>query len=162
MSAVALHHLMPDSATRRIASDILGPLDVAESDILQFPRGVLGFPDCRQFVLIASAYDGIFWLQSAEHSALTFVVADPFRFFPEYGVDVGSGLRSELQAADAADVAIFCIVTLSADGAAPPTMNLQGPLLVNARTRRAVQHVVPESSFGVRTAFTLPEGPRAA
>ena len=78
MTALAIS---PSAATpRRIASDILGPLEATEDGLLTFPRGVLGFPECRQFLLLASAHDGIYWLQSTEFSALTFVLADPFQW----------------------------------------------------------------------------------
>lgn len=145
-------------AERTIPSDILGPLVVGEDAVLTFPRGVLGFPECRRFVLLASAHDGLYWLQSAEFSALTFVVADPFRFVPEYAVDLGPGLRQALEATDAADVAIFAIVTLATTPDRAPTMNLQGPLLVNTRARRAMQQVIPESRWGVAEPFVLGAG----
>jgi flagellar assembly factor FliW len=47
-------------------------------------------------------------------------------------------------------VAVFAIVTLPSTPDDPWTANLQGPLIFNARTRRAVQHVIPDGAFGVR------------
>ncbi|MCU0623208.1 MAG: flagellar assembly protein FliW [Gemmatimonadaceae bacterium] len=155
MTALAI---APTSMPHLVHSDILGTLEATEENLLTLPRGVLGFPECRRFLLLASAHDGIYWLQSAEYRALTFVLADPFRHVPEYVVDLGPGLRHELQAEQASDVAIFAIVTLATTPDAAPTMNLQGPLLVNTRLRRGVQHVIAESSWGVATPFTLSAG----
>lgn len=156
MTALAVQPLPPMSTPRVIPSDILGPITATDDELVVFPRGVLGFPDCRRFVLLESAFDGIFWLQSADHSALTFVLADPFRFVPEYAVDVGAGLRAELRAVQPSDIAVFSIVTLAVDSAEAPTMNLQGPLLINLTQRLALQQVVSESRFGVAVPFTLP------
>lgn len=150
MSAVALQHVDPATAPLRVASEILGPLEATEAEVLVFPRGILGFPECRRFLLVGSPRDGFSWLQSVEHSTLTFVLADPFRFVPEYAVDVTPALTRELGATSPADVAVFTIVTLAPESDAPWTANLQGPLVVNVRARRGVQHVIPDSPFGVR------------
>lgn len=157
MTALAVR-TSPMPIERTVVSEILGPLAVTAETELHFPRGILGFPECRRFVLLASPHDGLYWLQSTEFSALTFVVADPFRFVPEYAVDLGPSVRHQLEADDATDVAIFAIVTLAAAPAEAPSMNLQGPLLVNLRRRRAVQQVIPESRWGVAVPFSLAAG----
>jgi flagellar assembly factor FliW len=115
---------------------------------------VLGFPECKRFVLTASGREGLYWLQSADHSALTFVVADPFRFFPDYAVDLAPNLVTELRANDPTDLAIFTIVTLPGNSD-EATANLQGPLVVHLGERRALQHVIPDSPFGVRHVLDL-------
>lgn len=150
MSALAVQHAVHVTEPLVVASDILGPIEATTDDVVEFTRGVLGFPDCRRFILVGSPRDGFCWMQSLEHSTLTFVLVDPFRVVPEYSVDISPALTRELRASAPADVAVFAIVTLPAAEGEPWTANLQGPLIVNARTRRAVQHVIPDGPFGVR------------
>jgi flagellar assembly factor FliW len=51
-------------------------------------------------------------------------------------------------------VALFAVVTLSADGAA--SANLRAPVLVDVRARRARQVVLPAEARGVAEPFALP------
>jgi flagellar assembly factor FliW len=138
-----------------VNSDMLGPLDVADDEVIEFAAGLFGFPECRAFVLVPAERDGLFWLQSADHSALVFLLVDPFVFFEGYSVDLTSIDRAELQAFDAADVAVLAIVTLPRSRAQQPTANLQGPLALNLRSRRGKQIALADSEFGLRRPIDL-------
>ena len=52
MTSAALAYSMPSTVT--IASDILGTISVEPGSLLTFPRGLLGYPECRSFVLLPS------------------------------------------------------------------------------------------------------------
>lgn len=145
----------PD-AIRPVLSNVLGTLEVREADVLEFAHGVLGFPDSRAFVLLPTGFGGIYWLQSVENSALTFVVADPFQFFPDFTVDIGPRLAELLKATEPSAVAVFCIVTLASGDDLLPTMNLQGPLLVNLAQRLGMQYVIADAPWGVAEPFAMP------
>jgi flagellar assembly factor FliW len=140
-----------------VASDLLGPLDARADLVLELPRGLFGFPECRRWVLADAGRDGLFWLQSAEHASLAFLLADPFVFIPEYTVDLGPAALAELRAASPTDVAVFAIVTLPGPLDPEPTVNLQGPIVLNLTSRRGVQIVVPDGPFGVRHPVMLRE-----
>jgi flagellar assembly factor FliW len=140
-----------------IQSDILGPLEVGPEDRIDFPQGLIGFPACHRFVLVRAERDGLFWLQSAEHGSLTFLLVDPFLFFPGYEVEVPPPDLAELGAGEEGDVAVLAIVTLPRGPGELPTANLQGPLVLNLRTRRAKQVALGEEGpFGVRSPFEIP------
>ena len=129
-----------------VASDLLGEVVVEEDELITFPTGLLGFPATRTFILIPSEREGMYWLQSAEHSPLAFVLVDPFLAFPGFAVDVSPADLSDLDAVTAADVAILAIVTLGSEC----TMNLQGPLAFNLGKKRGKQLAVANSEYGVR------------
>lgn len=137
-----------------ISSDLLGSLSVPSSEIFQL-QGVLGFPDCRSFVLLPAEREGLYWLQSAEHPELTFLLVDPFRFFDGYSVDLAPSELGELQVSDSSDVMLLAIVTLPKTRADMPTANLQGPLAMNLRARIGRQLVLAEGDWGVRAPFQL-------
>lgn len=136
-----------------IHSELLGTLRVEDDALIRFPVGLFGFPDCSHFVLLPAEREGLHWLQSAEHSALVFLLADPFLFFADYAVDLGAVERAELQIQDASDVAILAIVTLPRTRAEKPTANLQGPLAFNLRQRLAKQLAISEREWGMRRPF---------
>lgn len=138
-----------------VHSSLLGPLSVAPAELLEFPDGLYGFPECRQFVLVPAEKEGLYWLQSAEHSTLAFLLVDPFLHFDGYAVDIPPADLSGLAAEHPSDIVILAIVTLPRTRHERLTANLQGPLAVNLAQQRAKQLAVSESDFGVRCEFDI-------
>jgi flagellar assembly factor FliW len=138
-----------------VHSDLLGDLQIRTTDSLLFPSGMLGFPQCRQFALLRGERDGLFWLQSTEYSALTFLLIDPFTVDASYAFDVQPSQIAELGAANAADIGLLAVVTLPTSNGDEPTVNLQGPLVINFKSRRAKQLVSADEQFGVRCPVDL-------
>ena len=145
----------PVNAAIAISSQLLGSVTVPATAMFTFPTGLFGFPECRRFALVPAARDGLFWLQSAEHSALTFLLVDPFSHFPSYSVELGAQDRLELGVQDASDIAMLCIVTLPRTRDERPTANLQGPLAINVRNGLGRQVATEQEQYGVRCAFSL-------
>lgn len=138
-----------------VHSDILGPLTISEEEILRFPAGLYGLPDCRSFVLLPAEREGLYWLQSVEHGPLAFVLADPFLFFPGYSAELSAAELAELKADEASQVAILAIVTLPPSREEHPTANLQGPLALNLAAGIGKQLALQESELGVRHPLDL-------
>lgn len=152
MTSAALAYSMPSTTT--VASDLLGPLSVESSAVLTFPKGILGFPECREFVLLPSEREHVYWLQSVEYSSLAFLLVDPFVFFDGYTVDLAATeLARQPSAPD--EVTVLAIVTLPGSQAERPTANLQGPIVIDVRTAQGHQVVVQDSRYGIREAFDL-------
>lgn len=149
------------AATMKIESDLLGTLGAAPEELIHFDDGLFGFPECRSFVLVATEREGIYWLQSVEHSTLAFLLVDPFPRFEGYAVDLGAAERRELEVEAEGDVVVLAIVTLPQSRAERPTANLQGPLALNLRARRGLQLAIAESRWGTRAAFD-PTAPAVA
>jgi flagellar assembly factor FliW len=140
---------------RLVRSELLGLLDVSEHDLIEFPEGLLGFPECRSWALLLGTKHGTAWLQSVEHSALVFLLVDPFVFWDGYAADLSEGELHRIRAKDASEIAVFSIVTLPVPGSDVCTANLQGPVVVNLARRRGIQVVFGEGPFGVRAPIPL-------
>ena len=138
-----------------IRSAVFGDLDIRTADVLFFPKGMLGFPECRQFALLRGERDGLFWLQSMEYATLAFLLVDPFMVERDYSFDVPPSQLLELGASDLSDIGMLAVVTLPANRQDLPTVNLQGPIIINFRTRRAKQIVSTEGDFSVRRPVDL-------
>lgn len=145
----------PVATERTIDSDVLGPIRVPGDRLVRFPDGLLGFPEAREFALVASARDGAFWLQSTEHASLIFFLVDPFLHFPDYAVDLSDADAAALEARDQGDVAILSIVTLPAGPEQLPTANLQGPVAVNLAASLGRQVIVRNLDAGIRRTLPL-------
>jgi len=138
-----------------IRSGVFGDLDIRTEDVLFFPKGMLGFPECRRFALLRGEREGLFWLQSMEYATLAFLLVDPFVVERGYSFDVPPAQLLELGANDPSDIGLLAVVTLPANRSDMPTVNLQGPLIINFRTRRAKQLVSMEGDFSVRCPVDL-------
>jgi len=144
-----------ETAVTLVRSELLGDLRIQPNHSLVFPTGMLGFPECRRFALLRGERDGLFWLQSMEHSALTFLLVDPFTLDSGFAFDVPRSQTMELGAMSSADVGLLAVVTLPSGDGEQPTANLQGPIVINFGARRAKQIVSSDEKFGVRYEFPL-------
>jgi len=125
-----------------------GAIEVDDDRMITFGRGILGFPQYRAYVLIQPEADSTFyWLQSADAPDLAFVVTDPLLFVPDYAVPIREETRAELGVAEAADAQVLVIVNKVGETL---TANLQGPLVIHARTRQAAQVVISEKKYQTR------------
>ena len=131
-----------------IESTRFGKLSVDDARVIDFPKGLLGFPNHTRFALIQTGEENyFFWLQSVDEPNLAFVVTDPTIFFKEYEVPVREETWQELQLADEGDLQCFVICNKVGEWL---TGNLLGPLVVNAANRLAQQVVLTEKKWTTR------------
>ena len=131
--------------TRRVASRLFGPLDVALDECYTMPEGMLGFAGERRFVLLPAAANGVYWLQSVDDGTLIFVVIDPFQLLPGYEVEL-----PDLPAHGEEHTIVLTIVTLPRERGDACTTNLQAPLVFDLRDRSARQVVLPDPRYHTR------------
>ena len=148
-----------------IQSTRFGALLVDEERVINFPNGLLGFPDHKRFALIQTGEENyFFWLQSVDEPNLAFVVTDPAIFFKGYEVPLRDETRQDLRLDAAGDeeaagdrpgptavaetfLQVFVICNKVDDWL---TGNLLGPLVVNSQNRLAQQVVLTEKKWTTR------------
>jgi flagellar assembly factor FliW len=139
-----------------LQSEVLGAITVARQDVIDFPNGLYGFPDAHTFALLRTPREGIYWLQSADYSALAFLLVDPFMYFPGYyHIDLGDSELHRLGSRSPSDLLVLCIVTMPASPRGAYTANLQAPIVFNVKARHGFQSIRPEDGFGVREPFDV-------
>ncbi|HID77913.1 MAG TPA: hypothetical protein EYP56_18190, partial [Planctomycetaceae bacterium] len=81
-----------------------GPVVIRREDILHFPEGLLGFSDCRDWVILAdTCNDAVAWMQSVDRQEVALPVVSPRRFVPDYQIRVA---RKEIEPLQLDDVAL--------------------------------------------------------
>ena len=131
-----------------IQTSRFGQLDVDAGRLIAFDEGILGFPQQRRYALVQTGADsGFYWLQAVCTPALAFVVCDPRLFVTDYQVPVRLDELDGLHLSDPKDAQIFIIVNKIGDLL---TGNLQGPLVVNAASRKARQLVLSDKRYSTR------------
>lgn len=125
-----------------------GTVQIADDRVITFPRGLLGFPRATRYCLLEPGDDAaFFWLQSIDEPSLAFVVTDPSLFLGEYSVPIRPEQASELALDTLEDAQVFVIVNKVDQQL---TGNLQGPLVVNTKTRVGEQLVLAEKRWTTR------------
>jgi flagellar assembly factor FliW len=133
-----------------VESEILGHLTVPRDDCVTFPEGILGFPACQRFILVATSRPELYWLQSVDHGSLAFLLVDPFTVVEGFSVDLSETDLATLEPCEPGDIGVLAIVTLPGVPEDPATANLQGLLAVNFVRRLGRQVVISESNYDIR------------
>jgi flagellar assembly factor FliW len=132
----------------RVMTRRFGELEVADNEIITFPRGILGFEEVRQYVLLEGS--GPFgFLQAIDEPDLTFVVVDPRVIVPKYRIEVARHVVGEIGIEDVNEAVVLTIVTIPAEPR-NMTINLQAPLLVNSSNGQAKQVVLTDHGYDLR------------
>ena len=125
-----------------------GAVEIDEDRIINFSTGLLGFSSFRRFTLLQTDDEGVFfWLQSLDGPELAFVVTDPSLWVRDYEATIRREQMEELVLDSLDDAQVFVIVNKYDQTL---TTNLQGPLIVNVRSRSAMQLVLADKRWTTR------------
>ena len=135
----------------KIQTSRFGEIEINKEDIVEFPEGLLGFERARRFIVLNTQDGGPFrWLQSTEIPDLAFVVIEPLQFMFSYDLEISDSDVAFLGVKAAEDVLLYGIVTIP-ENPRDMTANLQGPLVINIKSRKARQIVSANSSHSLKT-----------
>jgi flagellar assembly factor FliW len=130
----------------RLAKTRFGDIEVDDSRAVNFPRGLIGFPEARRFVLLEPrGRVQIAWLQSLDVPELAFPVVDgatlgnSYPQPPPQELARGAGLG-------ATQLALLVIVA-SAGQHKNLVANLLAPLVVDLESRTGAQVVLDHRAF---------------
>jgi flagellar assembly factor FliW len=133
-----------------------GCMEVSRTHILNFPSGLLGFAQAKEFVLVEldnPKYRLFRILQCVSDQTLSFIVFPPNR-------DAGLIDNADIEAAASllgiplADLVVLLLVTIRrSEDRNALSVNLRAPVLVDASRFTGVQYVLPNDRYPVR--FTL-------
>ena len=134
----------------------------AELPVIEMVQPLAGFPEHRRFALARLDESGLVCrLRSLDDPDLSFVVAPPHAFFPDYAPEVDESVTSDLGVLDDSDLLALVVLTLS-DTPADATANLMAPVLVNHRTRQAGQYVLADVDLPIRAPLSAAADPSPA
>ena len=132
----------------QIKTSRFGLVEIDDSRTMDFPKGLVGFPACRRLALIQTNDEGVFfWLQSVDRPEVAFVVCDPKVFVPNYRIPIKTEELDLLGLEDPSDAQVLVIVNKVDDML---TGNLQGPLVINAKSLTATQLVLSDKRHTTR------------
>lgn len=136
----------------RVNTKIFGEVDIEDEKLIEFTGGIIGFPELTTFALI---YDeekgveaGIRWLQSMQEPAFAMPVMDPLVVAPDYNPEIEDELLKDLELSEE-NLLVLVTVTVPSD-LTKMSVNLKGPIIINAQTRKACQVIVESDEYVVK------------
>ncbi|MCX7882871.1 MAG: flagellar assembly protein FliW [Brevinematales bacterium] len=133
-----------------IKTKAYGEIQVDPGSMITFKREILGFEGLTRYYLIEMGdLPNFYWLQSAEEPNLAFVVVNPRLFQEDYKLILDEIDWGLLEIAPQDEVIDFAIVNIPED-IHKMTMNLLGPIVINATKRIAIQGISMHNAYGTK------------
>jgi flagellar assembly factor FliW len=139
----------------KVQSSRFGTIEMDDTAVINFPAGLIGFPDETSFVMLRPRPESpIAWLHSTQNSsfALPVVSAEVLQ------ADLSDTVSEASKAAGllASDEPFAVMAVLNAPGGGiPASVNLMAPIIVNAETRQGAQLLLESSSYSTQEPFVL-------
>lgn len=134
-----------------IETKLFGEIEVDESKLINFPQGIVGFPELKDFMLI---HDGegtgsIRWLQSIQEPAFAMPVVDPLAIIPDYNPDIEDELLKPLGNVTQDNMLVLVTITVPKE-LEKMTVNLKGPIIINSESLKAAQLIIDDDKYQVK------------
>jgi len=140
----------------KLTTRIFGEVEIEDSKIINFPNGIIGFPDLKKFTLMHDEDDGdsgstntIKWLQSIDEPGFAMPVMDPLIVCPDYSPEIDRTKIEEVGELDDEDILVLVTVTVPHD-LEKMTVNLMGPFVINVKEMKGVQSIVENDNYPVK------------
>lgn len=135
-----------------ITTKVFGTITIDDDKIIQFPNGIIGFPDLTEFTLVHDEEKGtesIHWLQSLQEPAFAMPVMDPLIVCPNYNPEVDDELLKVIGEIIPEELLVLVTVTVPKD-LTKMSVNLRGPVVINAAEKKAIQIIVEGDEYPVK------------
>ena len=134
-----------------------GELEVPEECIIRFAGGLPGFPEEIEYALFPYEKDSPFSImQSITNPDLTFLLADPYRFYNDYMFELDDQLAAEWGFSADNPPHVYTVATMR-DTLEQMTVNLLAPIVINWPKRIGAQLIIENKYYSVQQ-LLFPEG----
>jgi flagellar assembly factor FliW len=132
-----------------VSSTRFGDIEIRDDAVIEFPDGLPGLNGKRWAFVAASDDSPFFWFHSVDDGGLALPVTSPWLFVGDYEVRVSEEDARRLGLDDPSDAYIVCVVRASEE-ISDFTINLAGPLVINANARVGRQVMNAVGGYSVR------------
>ena len=136
-----------------IKTRIFGDVEISDDKIITFDDGIIGFPELKHFAIMhdeeKGSDAGIKYFQSVEEPGFAMPVMDPLMVCENYNPQVNDELLAPLGELKDDNIIVLVTVTVPTD-LTKMTVNLQGPIIINADDKKGAQIIVEGNDYPVR------------
>lgn len=128
-----------------------GIVQVDDDAIYEFPEGLYGFEDEKQFAVFAKSFEDIsfLYLQSTQNRVPCFMIFEPWDLSPGYHPVLSSEDMAACEAESIDDLVFLAIASVPAS-IEQLSINIKSPVVLNPKTRKARQVILQNPDYAVR------------
>lgn len=131
-------------------SKVHGNIEYEEKDKITFKKGILGFENLKEYILVdLKECEPFKLLQSLEDEDVGLIVVSPFEFFKNYETKLNTEEIKRLEIRNEEQVTLVTTVTLNSDPK-KITTNLKAPLIINISNNLAEQIILDNSDYKIK------------
>ncbi len=127
-------------------------IEIDDEKVIQFPSGIIGFPDLTDFALVHDDEKGsgnVHWLQSVQEPAFAMPVMDPLIVCPDYNPVIDDEVFAPIGNLVENEMLILVTLTVPKD-IKTMSVNLKGPVIINAVTKKACQVILEDNRYEIK------------
>ncbi len=133
-----------------IQTKFFGEIDIQNEIIWSFPKGIPGFEEEKEFVLLPISDNPIFnVLQSVNVRDIALIVANPHNLIEDYSYDIDEPTIKLLDIKKVEEFFVLSVLSIK-EPFETSTINLQAPIIFNSRIKRAKQMIINDNKFALR------------
>lgn len=136
---------------RELETKQLGIIKYDETEVIHFAKGIPGFEEDKEYILLR--YDQaqpFFLLQSIQSSDFAVVTGQPWFFLNNYEFDLSENDQKDLRINDNVDDLIVVNVIVLCEDPHKITMNLRAPIIINTKEKLGKQIILEKEEYPVK------------
>ena len=127
-----------------------GEIEIEENRIFDFVLPIIGFDNCRRFIILDPNKDTLFkGLQSVDDPALAFPIISVSALEYDYTIDIADNVVAALDIKNVESILVMNITSIPQDDPKGTTINLLAPLIFNVDNQKAGQVVLSGSGYDI-------------
>jgi flagellar assembly factor FliW len=132
---------------------LFGTIDVDDSKIVEFPDGILGFPELKKFALMydneKNTAGGLNFMVSLDETAFMMPVVPALVVEPGYSPKFTDDIEAVIGKLTEDNALVLVTMTIPSD-VTKMTVNLNAPIVINTESKKGVQSVVANDEYDVK------------
>ncbi len=128
---------------------LFGEVNVKDEEVIHFTKPILGFDDCREFLLMENeSIFPTFWLQSINDPNLAFPVVSPFCVDENYSINLQSLDLDDIRLKNLDDALVLTLMVVPQTLSSIRT-NLRAPIIYNPERKVAKQLILYDEKYPI-------------
>lgn len=128
---------------------LFGEVEVKDEEVIHFTKPILGFDDCRQYLLMENeSIFPTFWLQSINDPNLAFPVVSPFSVDDNYSINLHNLDIDDINLKSLDEALVLTLMVVPQTLSSIRT-NLRAPIIYNPEKRIAKQLILYDEKYPI-------------
>jgi len=135
--------------TMLLKTRLFGEIKANEEEIINFTKPILGFDNCRQYILLENeSIFPTFWLQSVKNHNIAFPVVSPYSVDENYSIQLQPHDLEDIQLKKIEDALVLTLMVVPQSISSIRT-NLRAPIIYNPANKMAKQLILHDDKYPI-------------